>query len=197
MASPNPNQPAGPYTVGEHIIPPPRPASPGTSEFRLNHLMVRIKDPKKALRFYCDCMGLHVVFIFNTGPWTIYYLGPRDVGIATIGTSKGLLELYHVPADSDTPYTSGNDYSQPGVGFGHIGFTVPDVAVALERVKSFGYEVIKPLDEAKEEQMGMPDSVVQGKSGAVDEGYKRVFRQLAFVKDPDGYWVELVPQVVK
>jgi lactoylglutathione lyase len=52
-------------------------------------------------------------------------------------------------------------------------------------VKSFGYEVIKPLDEAKEEQMGMPDSVVQGKSGAVDEGYKRVFRQLAFVKDPD------------
>ncbi|KAH7095009.1 Glyoxalase/Bleomycin resistance protein/Dihydroxybiphenyl dioxygenase [Paraphoma chrysanthemicola] len=196
MSSANPNQPTGPFPAGQHIIPPPRPASPATSEFRLNHLMLRIKDPEKSLKFYCDCMGMHIVFVFNAGPWTIYYLGPRDVGIASLGTSKGLLELYHIPADL-TPYTSGNDYSQPGVGFGHVGFTVPDVAKALERVKSFGYEVIKPLDEASEEQMGLPDDVVKGKHEAVHEGYKHVFKQLAFVKDPDGYWVELVPQVVK
>jgi len=118
----------------------------------------------------------------------LHHLTNTITGIATIGTSKGLLELYHVPLDANTPYTSGNDYSKPGVGFGHIGFTVPDVAAALERVKSFGYEVIKPLDEAKKEQMGMPDSVVKGESGAVDEGYKHVFRQLAFVKDPDVSW---------
>lgn len=105
-------------------------------------------------------------------------------GIATLGTSKGLLELYHVPADSLTPYVSGNDYSA-GVGFGHVGFTVPDVAEALERVKSFGFEVIKPLDEAKTEQMGMPDEIVQGRHGEIAEGYKNVFKQLAFVKDPD------------
>lgn len=115
----------------------------------------------------------------------LHHLTDTITGITTLGTSKGLLELYHIPSDADTPYTSGNDYSKPGVGFGHIGFTVPDVTAALERVKSFGYEVTKPLDEAKEEQMGMPDSVVEGEFGAVDEGYKRVFRQLAFVKDPD------------
>jgi lactoylglutathione lyase len=80
---------------------------------------------------------------------------------------------------------SGNDYSKHGVGFGHVGFTVPDVVEALDRVKSFGYEIIKPLDEAKETQLGMPDDVVQGKYGAVHEGYKHVFKQLAFVKDPD------------
>ncbi|OAK95002.1 Glyoxalase/Bleomycin resistance protein/Dihydroxybiphenyl dioxygenase [Phaeosphaeriaceae sp. SRC1lsM3a] len=197
MASNNPNQPPGPYPTGEHIVPPPRPASPATAEYRLNHLMLRIKDPEKSLKFYCDCLGLHVVFIFNTGPWTIYYLGPRDMSIATLGTSKGLLELYHVPADSSTTYVSGNDYSAPGVGFGHVGFTVPDVAQALERASSFGYEIIKPLNEAKVDQMGMPDEVVQGKHGEVAEGYKHVFKQLAFVKDPDGYWVEFVPQVVK
>lgn len=106
-------------------------------------------------------------------------------GIATLGTSKGLLELYHVPADSSTPYVSGNEYSAPGVGFGHVGFTVPDVAQALERASSFGYEIIKPLNEAKVDQMGMPDEVVQGKHGEVAEGYKHVFKQLAFVKDPD------------
>lgn len=93
--------------------------------------------------------------------------------------------MYYIPSDSSTPYTSGNAYSGPGVGFGHIGFTVPDVVEALERVRSFGCEVIKPLDEAKVEQMGMPERVVEGKCEDVHEGYKHVFRQLAFVKDPD------------
>ncbi|KAI4627415.1 uncharacterized protein J4E87_003978 [Alternaria ethzedia] len=198
MASSNENYPQGPYEVGKHIVPPPRPSSPSTAEYRLNHLMTRIKDPEKSLKFYCDCLGMHVVFIFNAGPFTIYYLGPRDSGMSTLGTSKGLLELYYIPADAATSYTSGNDYSNPaGIGFGHIGFTVPDVPEALERIKSFGYEVIKPLDEAKEEQMGLPAEAVEGKHGTVQDGYKHVFKQLAFVKDPDGYWVEIVPQVVK
>lgn len=100
------------------------------------------------------------------------------------GINKGLLELYHIPSDSSTAYTSGNDYaSNPtGIGFGHIGFTVPNVADAIERAKRFGYEVIKPLGEDKVEQMGIPALV---KSEDVDEGYKFVFRQLAFVRDPD------------
>ena len=81
MTANNINMPSEPFAVGQHIIPPPRPSSPATAEYRLNHLMIRIKDPKRSLEFYCDCMGLHVVFVFNAGPWTIYYLGPRDVGM--------------------------------------------------------------------------------------------------------------------
>lgn len=118
------------------------------------------------------------------------------LGMSCLGTSKGLLELYHVPADSSTEYMSGNDYTRPGVGFGHVGFTVPDVPAALERVQKFGLEVIKPLNDDREDQMGLHPEVEQGKHGIVADGYKHIFRQLAFVKDPDGYWVELVPQVV-
>ena len=77
----NLNNPSPPFAPGQHIIPPPRPSSPETSAFRLNHLMLRIKNPEDSLRFYNDCFGLHTIFIFNTGPWTIYYLGPRDVGM--------------------------------------------------------------------------------------------------------------------
>lgn len=102
-----------------------------------------------------------------------------------LGTAQGLLELYHITSDASEQYVSGNDYTAPGVGFGHVGFTVPDVAEALERLGRFGYEVIKPLDEAKVEQMGLPECVVQGKGEPVAEGYKHVFKQLAFVKDPD------------
>lgn len=149
--------------------------------------MLRIKNPEASLRFYNDCLGLHTVFIFNTGPWTIYYLGPRDTSIATLGTSKGLLELYHIPADNELEYTSGNEYGKSGVGvgFGHVGFTVPDVKEALERVERFGFEIIKRLGEDKEDGMGLPEKVVRGEEGRVSEGYKHVFRQLAFVKDPD------------
>ncbi|USP73277.1 uncharacterized protein yc1106_00551 [Curvularia clavata] len=193
MASNNANFPPGPYESGVHFAPPPRPSSPSTAGYSLNHFMMRIKDPKKSLEFYCDCLGMHVVFIFNVGPWTIYYLGSRDVNMSNIRQSKGLLELYHIPADSSLPYASGNDYSAPGVGFGHIGFTVPDVAEATKRVEGFGFEVIKPLGEAKEEQMAVPDEIVQGKYEPVVEGYKHIFKQLTFVKDPDGYWVELLP----
>ncbi|KAJ4365566.1 hypothetical protein N0V83_008186 [Neocucurbitaria cava] len=88
--------------------------------------MLRIKNPEKSLNFYCDVMGMHVVFIFNAGPWTIYYLGPRDVG-----------------------------------------FTVPDVSTTLSRIRAAGYEVIKPLGEAEEGTMGLPDDVVQGGMGAL------------------------------
>ncbi|KAF9736970.1 hypothetical protein PMIN06_004109 [Paraphaeosphaeria minitans] len=197
MSHLNPNFPPGPYAAGEHILPPPRPVSPATANYRLNHLMLRIKNPEASLRFYNDCLGLHTVFIFNAGPWTIYYLGPRDASIATLGTSKGLLELYHIPADKNLEYTSGNEYGKGGVGFGHVGFTVPNVEDALVRVKKFGFEVIKPLEEDKEEGMGLPERVIKGREGSVSEGYKHVFRQLAFVRDPDGYWVELVPEVVK
>lgn len=80
MASSNENYPPGPYEADKHITPPPRPISPSTAEYQLNHMMIRIKDPEKSMKFYCDCLGMHVIFIFNAGPFTIYYLGPRDVG---------------------------------------------------------------------------------------------------------------------
>ncbi|KAF1972304.1 Glyoxalase/Bleomycin resistance protein/Dihydroxybiphenyl dioxygenase [Bimuria novae-zelandiae CBS 107.79] len=195
MPTPDPNFPSAPYPPGTHITPPPRPPSPSTSSFRLNHLMLRIKNPTQSLKFYNDCLGLHTVFIFNAGPWTIYYLGPRDVSITSLGSSQGLLELYHIPGDEGTEYVSGNEYDRgAGVGFGHVGFTVPDVAAALSRVQSFGFQIIKPLGEAEVSTMGLPPRVGEAE---VNEGYKHVFRQLAFVRDPDGYWVELVPQVVK
>lgn len=143
--------------------------------------MLRIRDPEASLRFYNDCLGMHTVFVFNTGGWTIYYLGPRDVQIQNLGTASGLLELYHIPGEPKSgPYRNGNENG--GEGFGHIGFTVPDVEKALHRVSEFGYKIIKPLGEAEAKQFGVPDYV---KDEHVAEGYKFVFRQLAFVVDPD------------
>ena len=179
------------YEPGVHTIPPPRPLSPSTTGIRLNHLMLRIRNPEASLRFYNDFLGLHTIFIFNTGAWTIYYLGPRDVSIAELGTAKGLLELYYVPPKEgesrDVKYRHGNETDGLGQGFGHLGFTVPDVKEVLERAKQFGYEIIKPLGESEVGQYGV-EGLEEGKveeGRDVVEGYKFVFRQLAFLRDPD------------
>lgn len=167
------------YEPGVHVLPPPRPISPLTAGVGLNHLMIRITDPVASLRFYNDFLGMHTIFIFNTGAWTIYYLGPRDVTIENMGTAAGLLELYHIPGHLKA-YKNGNENG--GEGFGHLGFTVPDVEASLQRAADFGYKIIKPLEEDKTSQFGVPD-FVRGED--VVEGYKVIFRQLAFIVDPD------------
>jgi len=155
--------------------------------------MLRITNPEASLKFYTDILGLHVIFAMNTGAWTIYYLGPRDVQISSLGTAKGLLELYYIPG-GPARYRNGNENG--GEGFGHVGFTVPDVGEVLERCRGAGYKILKDLGDGggSTEKLGVPGFL---RVEDVSEGYKFVFRQLAFVEDPDGYWVELVPKVVQ
>jgi lactoylglutathione lyase len=63
-----------------------------------------------------------------------------------------------------TPYHSGN--SEPR-GFGHIAITVADVEAACARFERLGVPFKKRLTDGK-------------------------MRQIAFILDPDGYWIEVV-----
>ncbi|MGM0914727.1 MAG: lactoylglutathione lyase [Pseudomonadota bacterium] len=154
----------------------PTPESQG---FRLNHTMLRVKDPEKALAFYSRVFGMSVVrrLDFEEMQFSLYFLArleqgddvPEDAGQRTVWTfsQKGLLELTHnwgTEDQADFAYHDGNAEPQ---GFGHICFSVPDLAAAEAWFDANDVEFVKRADQGK-------------------------MKDVVFVKDADGYWIEVV-----
>ena len=78
-----------------------------------------------------------------------------------------MLELTHnwgTEEQKDFEYHNGNASPQ---GYGHIGFSVPDVYKASERFEKLGVKFIKKPDDGK-------------------------MKGLSFILDPDGYWIEIL-----
>ena len=154
------------------------PASPediaATRGYTLNHLMLRITDPTRSLDFYERILGFRLVtrLDFESAKFSLYFLQPRghtdpsDGSVAQTFSRQGLLELTHNwGSESDgTTVHSGNTDPR---GYGHICLSVPDIEAACARFEALGVTFQKRLGEG-----GMKD--------------------IAFIKDPDGYWIEIV-----
>ncbi|KAL3469406.1 Glyoxalase/Bleomycin resistance protein/Dihydroxybiphenyl dioxygenase [Aspergillus californicus] len=212
--SPSPFE-LGAFLPGGHNTDPALPENSPTAGFKLNHFMLRIRDPQRSLHFYIDLMGMRTVFTMNTGPFTIYYLGypstaedradlpawSAKVGDPrTLTQTLGLLELYHIHGSENPTEDGGYEVSTgnapPNLGFGHLGFTIPDVPATLERLRKAGVPVLKDLGVSTRESIPL-SSWEEDRGvglGEIHPNYKVVFDQIAFVVDPDGYTVELVPQ---
>ncbi|AXY40998.1 lactoylglutathione lyase [Halomonas sp. JS92-SW72] len=154
-------------------------ATADSDGFRLNHTMLRVKDPEKALAFYSRVFGMRVLrrLDFEEMQFSLYFLAkleadevvPESVGERTVWTfsQRGLLELTHnwgTETQADFAYHDGNAQPQ---GFGHICFSVPDLEAAEAWFDSNGIEFIKRSDQGK-------------------------MKDVVFVKDVDGYWIEVV-----
>jgi lactoylglutathione lyase len=159
---------------GVQADPPPQSAG-----FTLNHSMLRVKDPAVSLAFYTAIFGMRVLrkLDFPEMKFSLYFLArlaegespPDDVGERTAWTfsQRGILELTHnwgTEAQADFKYHDGNAQPQ---GFGHICFSVPDLDAAVAWFDSHGITYVKRPEQGK-------------------------MRDVAFIKDPDGYWIEIV-----
>lgn len=154
-----------------------RPAA--TRGFTLNHSMLRVKDPAVSLAFYTGVLGMRLLrkLDFPEMKFSLYFLArlddeeavPQDTGERTQWTfaQRGILELTHnwgTESDADFRYHDGNTQPQ---GFGHICFAVPDLAAAVRWFDENGVTYVKRPEQGK-------------------------MRDVAFIKDPDGYWIEIV-----
>ena len=148
-----------------------------TKDYVLNQTMLRIKDPAVSIPFYEDVLGMTLLdrFDFPEMRFSLYFLGypeepvPEDAveRVRWIFGQRALIELTHNHGSEDddgVAYHNGN--SEPR-GFGHIGVSVPDVSVACDRFESLGVEFVKRPDDGS-------------------------MKGIAFVRDPDGYWIEIL-----
>lgn len=191
----------------------PQALDPLTKNNHLTHSALRITDPTRSLHFYVDLLGMRVIFSMNAGPFTIYYLGhpPPDTADGEVGAwaektaeipvlmrTRGLLELYHVHGSEDlnaeSKISTGNEV--PHLGFAHLGFTVPDVKEAVERLRGNGVRILKDVGLCEREHVPLSEWEAErgvGR-GQIHENYAWFFEQFAMVADPDGYMIELMPQ---
>ncbi len=143
----------------------------------MNQTMLRIKDPEKSVPFYRDVLGMTLLdrFDFPDMAFSLYFMGyptepvPEDRAERArwIFDQPALLELTHnhgTETDDGFSYHNGNDDPR---GFGHIGLSVPDVYAACERFTELGVEFVKRPDDGN-------------------------MTGLAFIRDPDGYWIEIL-----
>ena len=151
-----------------------------TLNYIFNQTMLRIKDPEKSLDFYTRILGMTILkkLDFPDYKFSLFflsYLRPEDDPVpedkqdrfAYALNQKAVLELTHNWGTEDDDGFSHHDGNSDPRGFGHIGITVPDVYEACERFDSLGVEFQKKPDDGN-------------------------MKGLAFIKDPDGYWIEIL-----
>jgi lactoylglutathione lyase len=152
-----------------------------TQNYVFNHSMLRIKNPERSLDFYTRVLGMRLVrkLDFPEMKFTLYFLAhlndeeagkvPAEAEKRTtwMFQQRAVLELTHNWGTENDPEVQYHDGNAAPQGFGHIAFSVPDVYRACERLETLGVPFVKKPDAGK-------------------------MKGLAFVKDPDGYWVEIL-----
>ncbi|GMH36857.1 hypothetical protein BSKO_04730 [Bryopsis sp. KO-2023] len=150
-----------------------------TSDFIMQQTMLRIKDPVKSLDFYTRILGMTLMskLDFPEMEFSLFFMGyeapesiPDDEKERASWTfrQRGCIELtYNYGTDTDPEFKGYHNGNSDPRGFGHIGICVPNVEAACKRFEELGVEFVKKPNDGK-------------------------LKNLAFVKDPDGYWIEVL-----
>ena len=90
------------------------------------HTMLRVKNLKESLRFYCDFIGLEVQKVKELDDSKLYFLGNKESGHAQIE----LTDNFEIPEGG---YINGN-------AFGHLAFGTESMEKTETKLREMGYE---------------------------------------------------------
>ncbi len=151
-----------------------------TAGYVMNQTMLRVRDAEVSVAFYRDMLGMTLLerFDFEEMQFTLYFMGyldddeqiPENRGerVRWLFGRPALVELTHNwGTENDVNFTDYHDGNADPQRFGHIGISVPDVYAACARFEQHGIEFVKRPDDGK-------------------------MKGLAFIIDPDGYWIEIL-----
>ncbi|MGV8930774.1 MAG: lactoylglutathione lyase [Luteimonas sp.] len=152
---------------------------PATRGFVFNHTMLRVKDVRASLDFYTRVMGFALArkVDFDEAGFSLYFLILADdtsdmpdsdqARREWLARQRGVLELTHNHGSESKPGKVYHDGNSEPRGFGHICVSVPDLRAACLRLEALGVAFQKKLSDGS-------------------------MRDIAFITDPDGYWIELI-----
>ncbi|EEB09516.1 glyoxalase I [Schizosaccharomyces japonicus yFS275] len=149
------------------------------STYKMNHTMLRVKDLKKSLEFYCDILGMKQIdqWVFEENKFSLTFLAFDGDNALHHGVERtkrqGILELTHnfgTENEEGPVYKNGND--DQSRGFGHICISVDNIEDACAYFESKGVTFQKRLTDGR-------------------------MKNIAFIRDPDNYWIELINQSKK
>lgn len=112
---------------------------------RYLHTMVRVKDVKASLHFYCDLLGLIEVDRYESekGRFTLIYLAPE-------GQDDAQVELtYNWDAE---------DYDG-GRNFGHLAFRVENIYATCQKFMDAGVTINRPPRDGHMAFVKSPDGI--------------------------------------
>ncbi|MBI5198225.1 MAG: VOC family protein [Nitrospirae bacterium] len=118
-------------------------------KFGFHHIAVQTRDLAKAIRFYRDAMGFSILKEETS---------PKGRKIIWFEAGGARIELY-----SGKPGQPLKDrWDENGIGPLSIGFTVPDLRLAIDRLKIFGARIIR---EPYEPVPGERAAMIEGPDG--------------------------------
>ena len=113
---------------------------------RYLHTMIRVRDLRAAVRFFCDGLGLREIRRRDSeqGRFTLVFLGENDADSPNI-------ELTH-NWDQHDAYTVGRN-------FGHVAYEVDDIYAACQRFIDLGYAISRPPRDGRMAFIRSPDLI--------------------------------------
>ncbi|XP_076063576.1 lactoylglutathione lyase-like [Oratosquilla oratoria] len=152
---------------------------PATKGFVFQQAMIRVQNPEVSLDFYTRVMGMRLLKKVDVEPlkFSSYFMGYAEADEVPTDEKKRTwwcfarniaLELtYNWRAETEPePPRDHNKCTHPR-GFGHLGFTVPDVDAACQRFEALGVSFVK-----------------KPRGGTLMD--------IALIQDPDGFWIEIL-----
>uniref|UniRef100_A0A914MLT6 Lactoylglutathione lyase n=1 Tax=Meloidogyne incognita TaxID=6306 RepID=A0A914MLT6_MELIC len=168
------NKKAIPAEEIEKLIKEPDEATKG---FYFQQTMYRIKDPLVSIPFYTNVLGMRLLkqLDFPEMEFSLFFMGYKELSelpkedkerrYFALSTHSTIELTYNWGSEKDPNFAYHNGNKEPR-GFGHIGIAVPDVYAASARFEKLGVKFVKKPDDGK-------------------------MKGLAFIEDPDGYWIEI------
>ena len=109
------------------------------------HTMIRVKDIKAALFFFCEGLGLKEIrrHDYPEGKFSLIFLATAE--------GEPEIELTH-NWDHDEDYSVGRN-------FGHVAFAVDDIYASCEHLEKLGIQVLRPPRDGRMAFVRSPDNI--------------------------------------